>query len=699
MSSNAGLKLNKFKKVAEHPDHVVMKSHEGHEIKISKSALSPKMRGEIAALPLHKDEGGQVQKSDNSKKSSSDYSDQGGAFKGAKLDPDKQKAAAQSMSKAFGFADGGKVESKTAEAMQEEAETPKAPAKSFMEQAEAAGAPGGTAKVTFPDDPDKQALAQKADEGARQMAMGAVESAAPAAAGKVLGPAKAIAEKGPEAIEQALKALEAADISPSHPAYQLLDKLLQKSKGMKFADGGEVPININMDEQGNPKVTETNVPPAAQQDLPQAPPADQIDYSKAMMANKPYGVDDDTWAQTVASQNPQARQPAASPTAPQAAAPQAPGAAPDPFGVNAYQQEYLRGVGDTRGGLQESAKAQAAAADAQAKALEASALAQQKIQNDYQSHYQSLESERQSLQHDILNGHIDPNHYLGSQDTGQRIGNAISLVLGGLGAGLTGGQNPAMQFIQSQIDRDINAQVTNLGKKESLLSANLHQFGNLNDATRMTQVMMMDSVANQMKLAAAKAGSAQARAELLQRAGQLEMQAAPVMSQIAMKRTITGNSQGLSQIDPESLVRILPEGEQEPMRKELKEAQGMVKARDNILDAFDKAVKINTVGNRIVSPVQSASQLHALVDPLVAGLSKETAGRFTDTDAAYLKSLFTNATDSPTTAALKRRQIDKLISSKMNFPHLKSYGIDPMQQAGYNSQGQATLQTFAPNVK
>jgi hypothetical protein len=116
-----------------------------------------------------------------------------------------------------------------------------------------------------------------------------------------------------------------------------------------------------------------------------------------------------------------------------------------------------------------------------------------------------LEQERQRLMRDLADGHIDPNHFMGSMDTSSKVTTAIGLILGGMGGGLTGQGNPVQAFLDKQIDRDIQAQQANLNKKESLLSANLKQFGNLRDATEMTRVMMMDGVKLGLQKAAAQA--------------------------------------------------------------------------------------------------------------------------------------------------------------------------------------------------
>ena len=59
--SKFNLELSKFKKVKDEPTHVTLKHSDGHEIKIAKAPLSPKMRSQLSELP-HFDDGGPVSK-------------------------------------------------------------------------------------------------------------------------------------------------------------------------------------------------------------------------------------------------------------------------------------------------------------------------------------------------------------------------------------------------------------------------------------------------------------------------------------------------------------------------------------------------------------------------------------------------------------------------------------------------------------
>ena len=212
----------------------------------------------------------------------------------------------------------------------------------------------------------------------------------------------------------------------------------------------------------------------------------------------------------------------------------------------------------------------------------------------------------------------------------------------------------------------------------------------------MTRIQQMELVGNRLKEEAAKATAPMARASALKAAGELDMQVAPLMSMIAMRRTLlTASSAG--RIAPEQVVRmVVPEGQQPMAYKELQEAKNTVAAKDNILAAFDKLAQIQTVGNRMLSPLQSKSQLKAIMDPITASLSKGTAGRFTEADAGFLERLWPNVTDDQETLSIKRQQLNKLISEKMHFPVLDAYGINVNQMGARNTQGAKRFQLQPP---
>ena len=186
------------------------------------------------------------------------------------------------------------------------------------------------------------------------------------------------------------------------------------------------------------------------------------------------------------------------------------------------------------GGIYGQAKAEGALGQAEAGALDQSIISQKQQMDDFHKHYANLDNEYNNFIQDYKNQHIDPRHYLSSMGTGQKIGTAIGLILGGL----AGPDNAPLQFLNKQISYDIEAQKAEMDKRQNLLSANLRQFGNLRDASAMTHTMQLGIVADQLKKAAAQAASPMAKARAMQAAGQIESSIAPIMYGLAAQQGI-----------------------------------------------------------------------------------------------------------------------------------------------------------------
>jgi len=113
----------------------------------------------------------------------------------------------------------------------------------------------------------------------------------------------------------------------------------------------------------------------------------------------------------------------------------------------------------------------------------------------------------------------------------------IGLILSGVGAGLTGAPNMAAQFLQRNIDRDIEAQRANLQKKETLLGFMFRKYGNIQDAAQASRSHLLASVAAEVGLAGARAGTQQAAATAKLLQSQLASAAVGPMAQIIHGQT------------------------------------------------------------------------------------------------------------------------------------------------------------------
>lgn len=648
--------LANWKKIKTGPKTTTMQHPDGHQITIAHEKISPKMRASLAALPVHKEEGGKVEDVSKLKQLAPlaiMALNDGGQVNKQMSDEEAEKKGYQVMA-----SKGGKVEGEGSEA---------GPHTAVENQRR---------RLETDRYPQLNTPAGKLDDAARARQIQQGNRDPDSGHGFFKTSEAYNARHGKQKIEGGFAHGGEVDDDKKEPKPTKtpeygtpdidVDKARQVMKGFKsfgMADGGEAPKEPTpMPQRGT---EESMVPPPA------------------ATGNAPVVV------------NVQAPAPQAPAAIPQAAqAPAQPGAVQpalnDPYGTETYYRGMEQGIREQKAGLQQQAAAESQLGQAQAAQMDAAVRQQQDAHNAYNSNFNALTAERQAFMQDYQNQHIDPQRYLKSMSTLQRVGTAIGLILGGANA---------QQFLQHQIDNDINAQKAELGKSENLLSANIRQYGNIRDAMDMTRLMQTDIIKNQMAAEAARTADPMAKARLLQAIGQLDQQSAPILSQIAMRRTLLqGAQQG--KIPPEHVIRaVVPKEEQANAYKELGEAQHMNKVRDNLLSTFDQLDKIDTLAQRYGwSPIQTRKQVSALRDPLVAALSKETAGRFTEADSKMVSGLFPAAGDSPETVAKKRAAIIKIVNEKMNFPLLKAWGIQTGAGSRYAPTGEQRFQESAPVV-
>jgi hypothetical protein len=131
---------------------------------------------------------------------------------------------------------------------------------------------------------------------------------------------------------------------------------------------------------------------------------------------------------------------------------------------------------------------------------------------------------------DAKKGHIDPSHYLENMGTGQKIATAIGLLFGGFTGGYNRtGVNPAAQWLEGQINRDVEAQRVNLAQKNNIFTAYLEKYKNAAVADQMARATQYGIYASKVREAAAKAGTplAQAQGNIL--AAELEGKMIPLV--------------------------------------------------------------------------------------------------------------------------------------------------------------------------
>lgn len=126
---------------------------------------------------------------------------------------------------------------------------------------------------------------------------------------------------------------------------------------------------------------------------------------------------------------------------------------------------------------------------------------------------------------DVLNSKVDPGRFWATRTTGQKIGSGIAIILSGIGQGLAGGPNMALQVIDKIIDQDIDAQKANISKNQGLLSFHMQRTQNLEDSIKLSKADLYDGFAAQLQKASAQFAGQKSAAEALIAAGQYRSRA------------------------------------------------------------------------------------------------------------------------------------------------------------------------------
>lgn len=224
----------------------------------------------------------------------------------------------------------------------------------------------------------------------------------------------------------------------------------------------------------------------------------------------------------------------------------------DPYGNEAAIAKQIAALDLQRQGQQQSAQAMGNLGVAQAGVEQGYQQQQLSNQEVYANANKELEDDRKALQSDIASGQIDPEHFVKNMSTGDKILNGLGLILGGMGAGLTGGPNLAFESMQRNIDRDIASQRDELGKKQNLLAHNMQTTSNLRAATELTRMQTNDMVASKLKMEALKAQDAIQKGNLLNIAGLFDAESAKLQHNLAIQKVMMGQQQGS---DPEAQFR------------------------------------------------------------------------------------------------------------------------------------------------
>lgn len=124
----------------------------------------------------------------------------------------------------------------------------------------------------------------------------------------------------------------------------------------------------------------------------------------------------------------------------------------------------------------------------------------------YQDRYNNLAKHVDDFSQYMQKNPIDPKHYQENMGAGAKTASAIGLFFGGLGTPF-GGHNFAADFLNKQIDRDIEAQKSRADQQKTIYGAYKDLYGEGKEALAATKATMIDIFNNKQKMIAAQLGT------------------------------------------------------------------------------------------------------------------------------------------------------------------------------------------------
>lgn len=313
---------------------------------------------------------------------------------------------------------------------------------------------------------------------------------------------------------------------------------------------------------------------------------------------------------------------------------------------------------------------------------------QQAAFKQMQDAHAQVDAENKPLRESIMNGKVDPNRYWNSKSTGSKISATIGLILGGIGSGLTRSPNAALEVMQKGIERDVQAQRDDLGKKQTLYSMNLDRYKNADAAYAATMLNSGNIAKTQIEMAAQRSGSQQAILQAQAAGAAIDMKLAPLQQQLAVQKMSMQNADPVGR-----QIRVLvPEKEHAAAFKELGAAKDVNTLRNDALGAFDQVAAMPGYG--LLSP----NDAYAAKNTYMGKMVKLLEGRYNHEAAENLASaMWPGKTDLKSTVTNKRSRLNSLLAVPAT-PLLSAYGIKPAYDGIYDERGNAKFKEGKPKL-
>lgn len=434
----------------------------------------------------------------------------------------------------------------------------------------------------------------------------------------------------------------------------------------KDAPQPQSPEDINAGKQSNlanaePPVVGSGAQPISltPQEMSQLPPQDQQQISQSV----PQTVPQQPLIMPQSAPQPAVQQP----TQPQADASAGSAGLPGPLKAQSNLAKTAEGVGN----------------DIQSTYKEGLAKQQELVNKTYET-FQNNQAQDQQLMQAYMDKKIDPNAVINSMSTGKKIMTSLGLLFSGIGSGLTGQKNLALEMINNNIARDLESQ--KLAQGQAYNAYQMHREGTKDEFTADLQhqkdnLLAIDAAIEQQK---AKLMGPQAIAAATQTQLGIRNQILDLNQKSAMwdaTRAALGNQNPgdpASQIRVKQLTGQINPGQAEKAFSELDRVQNHEKQKQTILDSFDKANQENTVAGRVMHLGATPASVSALKNQIMPYL-KDSEGRINETEIKRSDELMPAPGDAPHKIAEKKQALENFLEEKSGSSLLKGLGVSTPQ--------------------
>jgi predicted RNA binding protein YcfA (HicA-like mRNA interferase family) len=229
---------------------------------------------------------------------------------------------------------------------------------------------------------------------------------------------------------------------------------------------------------------------------------------------------------------------------------------------------------------------------------------------------------------------VDPNRYWSSMNTGNKIQAALAIALGGIGAGMAGGENQALKIINKAIDADIDAQKEN---KNSLYNVMLSKHKRHETALAVAKGDALQKVQNALNTFTVQAKTAESQQGAAKLANDLDLQKMAYTDYYRKKNAsdyLETQAVKGANLRPEE-INLLPKDTQERFINGVGKAsnpQTAIKIRetkanaDDINDMLDKLEIIRSQSGRELTPSVAAERADTLAKVLIGKLREPVLG-------------------------------------------------------------------------